>query len=203
MRDRQRVRVGDVWLAYREADSPGAPPMVLLHGLTSDSSAWETVAGRFRDHWHVIVPDFRGHGDSSWPGAYSFELMRDDVAGLVDQLGLGPAVFVGHSLGGVVAYLLAQKYPERVNCLVLEETPPPTPLGLPAPQRPTGATSFDWAARPAIVGQLNNPAPAWHEQLVRISAPTLVVAGGTGSHLPQDKIADMAARLPSTAAAIR
>jgi pimeloyl-ACP methyl ester carboxylesterase len=57
--------------------------------------------------------------------------------------------------------------------------------------------AFDWAARPAIVGQSNAPYPAWWAEIPQVSAPTLVIAGGVDSHLPQDRIAEMAARLPA------
>ncbi len=57
--------------------------------------------------------------------------------------------------------------------------------------------AFDWVARPAIVEQLNAPDPAWWAEIPQVDAPTLVIAGGMDSHLPQDKIADMAARFPA------
>lgn len=185
-----------VRLAYRESGSPEAPPLVLLHGLTSDGTAWDEVAAHFAATHRVLVPDLRGHGRSPRPGTYSFELMRDDVLALIDELALKEATFIGHSLGGVVAYLLAAREPSRVARLVLEETPPPVPLGLPTPQRPSGPLGFDWAARPAIVRQLNAPDPAWQDAQRTVRAPALVIAGGPGSHLPQDEMAKVAARIP-------
>ncbi|MFF4349553.1 alpha/beta fold hydrolase [Streptomyces sp. NPDC001530] len=185
-----------VRLAYRESGDPEAPPLVLLHGLTSDGSAWDAVAAHFAGSHRVVVPDLRGHGRSPHPGTYSFELMRDDVLALADELDLEEATFIGHSLGGVVAYLLAARQPGRVARLALEETPPPVPLGLPAPQRPPGPLGFDWAARPAIVRQLNAPDPAWQDAQRTVQAPVLVIAGGPESHLPQDEMAKMAARFP-------
>lgn len=183
-------------LAFRESGDPGAPPLVLLHGLTSDGTAWDEVAAHFAGSHRVLVPDLRGHGRSPHPGTYSFELMRDDVLAFVDERGLPRATFIGHSLGGVVAYLLAARHQGRVTSLVLEEAPPPVPLGLPEPQRPPGSLGFDWAARPAIVRQLNAPDPAWWAAPTKIAVPTLVIAGGPESHLPQDRMAEMAARFP-------
>ncbi|WP_030602602.1 alpha/beta fold hydrolase [Streptomyces fulvoviolaceus] len=186
-----------VRLAHRESGDAGAPPLVLLHGLTSDGTAWDEVAAHFADRHRVLVPDLRGHGRSPHPGTYSFELMRDDVLAFLDELALPDVVLIGHSLGGVVAYLLAALHPERVTRLVLEETPPPVPLDRPAPQRPSEPLAYDWAAREAIVGQLNSPDPAWREAPRAVAVPTLVVAGGPESHLPQDEIAAMAARFPA------
>ncbi|MET9385161.1 alpha/beta hydrolase [Streptomyces sp. NPDC002928] len=186
-----------VRLAYRESGDPEAPPLVLLHGLTSDGTAWDEVAAHFGDRHRVLVPDLRGHGRSPHPGTYSFELMRDDVAALVDELGLEKATFIGHSLGGVVACLLAARRPGLIERLVLEETPPPVPLNRPIPQRPSGPLPYDWAAREAIVRQLNAPDPARRDAPAYVTAPTMVVAGGPESRLPQDEIAAMAARFPA------
>jgi len=65
------------------------------------------------------------------------------------------------------------------------------------PSRPDGFLPFDWLALEAITEQRNNPDPAWWDDLVRITAPTLVVAGGPASHLPQDQMAAMARRIPN------
>ena len=184
-------------MAYRVWGDPAAPPLLLLHGLGSDGASWGGTVPAFADTWRVYAPDLRGHGRSSRPGLYSCELMRDDVLGFMDVLGLQRASWVGHSLGALVAYLVARHCPERVGRLVLEEMPPPVPLGLPEPQRPEGPIAFDWEVRPAIVGQLNAPDADWWDGIATVGVPTLVVAGGTESHLPQDRIAEMAQRFPA------
>lgn len=186
-----------VRLAHRESGDAGAPPLVLLHGLPSDGTVWDEVAAHFADRHRVLVPDLRGHGRSPHPGTYSFELMRDDVLAFLDELALPNVTSIGHSLGGVVAYLLAARYPERVTRPVLEETPPPASLNRPVPQRPSELLTFDWQAREEIVRQLNAPDPAWRDAPSAVTAPTPVVAGGPESHLPQDEIAAMAARFPA------
>ncbi|MFI1735160.1 alpha/beta fold hydrolase [Streptomyces acidicola] len=60
-------------LVHRESGSPEAPPLVLLHGVTSDGTAWDAVAAHFAARHRVLVPDLRGHGRSPHPGTYSFE----------------------------------------------------------------------------------------------------------------------------------
>lgn len=69
-------------------------------------------------------------------------------------------------------------------------------MGRAAGERPDGPLPFDWAVVPAIYAQLNEPDPAWWDRLTGITAPTLVIAGGPASHVPQDKVAEAAARLP-------
>jgi 3-oxoadipate enol-lactonase len=111
----------------------------------------------------------------------------------MDRIGL-----VGHSMGGTVAYLIAEKEPTRVGPLILEDTPPPYPAGRIAPEQPDEPPPFDWAVVPAIIGQLNDPDPAWWERLPQITAKTLIIGGGPGSHVSQDKIAEAAARIPGS-----
>jgi len=196
MTERLDVSVDGVRLACYIGGAADAPPLVLLHGLGSQASTWDTVAAEFAKHFRVLAIDQRGHGDSDRPGEYSFELMRDDILGVLDRLGLDRINLLGHSMGGTVAYLIAEKEPGRIGRLILEDTPPPFPAGRMASERPDEPVPFDWAVVPAIIGQLNDPDPAWWERLAEITAKTLIVAGGPDSHVPQDKIAEAAARVP-------
>ena len=117
--DQREIVTGGIRLAYRVAGDPGAPPMVLLHALGENSTDWAGVTGPLAASFRVFALDLRGHGDSDWPGTYSFQLMRDDVIGALDGLGLN-----------------------------------------------------------------------------RITAPTLLIGGGEASHIPQDKLTAVAARIP-------
>ncbi|MBB5868095.1 pimeloyl-ACP methyl ester carboxylesterase [Allocatelliglobosispora scoriae] len=186
-------------LAYRAGGNPGpdGTSVVLLHGLGGDASSWREVAPLLGDLGRTYAVDLRGHGDSPRPGDYSAELMRDDVVALLDELALERVVLVGHSLGGLVAYLVALASPERTLALVLEEPPPPVPLNRPDAVRPDEPTPFDWAVVPAIRAQVNHPDPRWWGQLATITVPTLLVAGGPESHVPQHLLAEMAAQFPN------
>jgi 3-oxoadipate enol-lactonase len=107
-------------------------------------------------------------------------------------------VLVGHSLGGLVALLVTLAAPDRVAALVLEETPPPVPLGIPVPTGlPDSAPFYDREIRPFVLATLNAPDPGWWAGLSAIAVPVLVVAGGPDSFLPQDAMAEMAARIPA------
>lgn len=196
MSDLQVVSVNGVRLAFLVAGEVGAPPVVLLPGRGLDHTDWARVIAHLAGSWRVYAPDLRGHGHSEWPGVYSLELMRDDVVALLDHLEVARATFVAHSLGGMVSCLIAEEYPDRVERLVLEDVPAPHPAGLPLPAKPEGALAFDWAMVEQTAYQRNHPDPAWLERLAKISAPTLVIAGGAPSHLPQDQVADLAARIP-------
>lgn len=195
--DHVDVTVSGVRLACQVSGPGDAPAMVLLHALGEQSSSWDAVIVEFAQSFRVVALDLRGHGGSDRPGSYSFELMRDDVLGVFDQLGLDKITLVGHSMGGAVAYLVAQAQPARIDRLILEDTPPPFPREpRPLPTRPEGPLPFDWAVVPAIVSQVDEPDPDWWRRLTDITAPTLLIAGGPGSHIPQDKLEEAAARLP-------
>ncbi|OEJ28363.1 hydrolase [Streptomyces agglomeratus] len=192
------VRANGVRIAYRTWGDPAAPPVVLLHGRSGNSAHWTHVARRLARTRRVYAPDLRGHGMSDWPGSYTYLRMRDDVRGFLDALGLGRADLVGHSMGGVVALLVAQAYPERVGRLVLEDPPAPFPAEprRPAPVRTDERLDFDREVVAATDAQYNDPDPGWAEGLSHISSPTLLLAGGPSSHLPQGPLARMAELIP-------
>ena len=198
VRDLPSVKVNGIELAYTVAGEVGLPPVVLLHALAEDSSGWSVVVEALVPRYRVYAVDLRGHGGSSRPGDYSLELMRSDVLGFLRALNLEGVSLIGHSLGGAVAYLVAEAEPERVRHLVLEEPPPPLPATPPraVPTKPSVPLPFDWRVLDAVVRQRNHPDPAWWEDLNLICAHTLVIAGGTGSHLPQDQIVALAGRIP-------
>jgi pimeloyl-ACP methyl ester carboxylesterase len=194
--ERIDVTVNGVRLACYVRGAADAPALVLLHGLTGQASTWDETGAKFAEFFRVYAVDIRGHGESDRPGDYSFEKMRDDVIGLLDQLGLDQISLLGHSMGGTVAYLIAEQQPGRIRRLVLEDTPPPSPIERPVPQRPDEPVPFDWPVVPGIFRQLNEPDPAWWDRLAEITAPTLIVSGGATSHVPQDEVAEAAARIP-------
>jgi len=121
----RHVTVGDVRLAIAEAGA-GQRPLLLVHGFTGakeDFTPW--LDGLAEAGWHAVAPDLRGHGSSSQPAdesAYSFELMARDMLGLADTLGWERYVLLGHSMGGMVAQVMACAAPERLDALVLMDT---------------------------------------------------------------------------------
>lgn len=197
------VEVREVGLAdgivikCRLSGDPDAPAMVLLHALGEQASSWDQVGARFATRFRVVALDLRGHGASTWPGTYSFTLMRDDVLGVLDALALHDLVLIGHSMGGTVAYLVAQAQPRRIARLVVEDVPPPYPRQRPVPARPAGELPFDWKVVPAIVEEVNDPSLRWWKHLPDITAPTLLIGGGPTSHIPQHLLVDVSRAVPN------
>jgi pimeloyl-ACP methyl ester carboxylesterase len=121
------VTVNSVTLAVRRNGHVGSTPVVLLHGLSSHGAVYDGVIEAIEvleDQYELHRLDFRGHGRSSRrPGTYDIDHhVADVIAYLEEQVGR-PAFLVGHSLGGVVAHVLAQRRPELVLGL-FEEDPP-------------------------------------------------------------------------------
>jgi pimeloyl-ACP methyl ester carboxylesterase len=116
----RRITVSGLTLRVREWPGDG-PPIVLVHGLASNSRIWDDVAARLADRFHVVALDQRGHGLSDRPSdqAYDFASVAGDLRGVVEALGLGRATIVGHSWGGNVALVYAAEYPEATRALVL------------------------------------------------------------------------------------
>lgn len=85
------------------------PPILLLHGLGGDMSAWETLAPQVNGR--CVAVDLRGHGKSP-DGPWEWEAVLDDLESTVVRFGLKDPVVVGHSLGGVLAGMWARRHPE-------------------------------------------------------------------------------------------
>ncbi|NUT32043.1 MAG: alpha/beta hydrolase [Hamadaea sp.] len=103
---------------YYETHGAGKP-LILLHGGLGSGEMYGPILAQFADHHQVILVDLQGHGrtaDIDRP--LHIALMADDIAALIDHLGLDKPDVVGYSLGGGVALLTAVKYPEKIGKLV-------------------------------------------------------------------------------------
>jgi pimeloyl-ACP methyl ester carboxylesterase len=104
---------------YHETHGAGRP-MILLHGGLGSGEMFGPVIGALAANHKVIVPDLQGHGrtaDVDRP--IDIRLMADDIAALIDHLGLEKPDLVGYSLGGGVAFFTAVKFPDKVGRLVM------------------------------------------------------------------------------------
>ncbi|MGW2518930.1 alpha/beta fold hydrolase [Streptomyces sp. NPDC001617] len=82
------------------------------------------MASFLAEHYHVFALTQRGHGESAWPGDYSFELGCGDLEAFSDALALGRFTLIGHSMGARVGCVFAEKWPERIERMVWEDTAP-------------------------------------------------------------------------------
>lgn len=99
-------------------------PILFLHGWGMSSRVWKYQVERLSEKFKTVTLDLRGHGGSSPSDDYTFEALARDVKEFIEGLSLGPASLVGWSMGGSVAMMVANKFPEIVSTLVLVNTTP-------------------------------------------------------------------------------
>ena len=142
---------------------PGAPRVLLVHGLQSAANAWWQIAdGLARAGLHVTAPDLRGHGSS--PSAVRYRLV--DLVADLEGLGEGWDLMVGHSLGGALtAYALAHN-PDFARRAVLID--PPIEL----PDEHFEAIVAEQLAELAVTdpAAIQRANPAWHPEDCRLKA---------------------------------
>ncbi|MFL5579509.1 MAG: alpha/beta fold hydrolase [Gemmatimonadaceae bacterium] len=97
-------------------------PAVFLHPFPADRTYWAPQLGALVDHSRCIAPDLRGFGESTVGPPYTVDQYADDVAVLLDVLGVERAVVCGLSLGGYVALAFWRRHRHRVRALVLADT---------------------------------------------------------------------------------
>jgi len=107
--------INGIRLAYDDCGS--GPAVVLIHGFPLCRRMWRPqVEALTAADYRVVTPDLRGFGDSEAPdGPCTMEIFADDVAGLLDYLGIERAIVGGMSMGGYVLLNLLERYPERIG----------------------------------------------------------------------------------------
>jgi pimeloyl-ACP methyl ester carboxylesterase len=160
-----RVAANGIELAYETFGDAGAPPVVLIMGLATQMIGWpdELCEDLAQRGFFIVRFDNRDVGESTYlrdlppprmadivvrrrPPPYSIGDMADDVAGLVDGLGLGDVHLVGASMGGFIAQTVALKHADRVRTLTLIMTS-------------TGSRLVG-QAKPRVLARLLRPRPA-------------------------------------------
>jgi pimeloyl-ACP methyl ester carboxylesterase len=108
-------------MEYEEAGT--GTPVVLLHAFPLSSAMWRPQREALADDMRLILPNLRGFGATDgFTATPSLERMADDVAALLDALGIGRAVVGGLSMGGYVALAFARKHAARLRGLILADT---------------------------------------------------------------------------------
>jgi pimeloyl-ACP methyl ester carboxylesterase len=111
------------------SDAPSSDALLILfvHGFPHAGRFWSPVVQALARRpeaagWRVVAPDLRGFGSAPPAPPLTLEQFADDLAGVLDGLGVRRAVVCGLSMGGYVALALWRRHPERVRALVLADT---------------------------------------------------------------------------------
>jgi pimeloyl-ACP methyl ester carboxylesterase len=111
-------------MSFAYVDEGSGPPIVLVHGSVSDYREWSKQMAQLARRYRVIAYSRRYHWPNLPPGKdadASVERQADDLAAIIQKMGVAPAHIVGHSFGGAVALNLTLRHPELVRTLVLAE----------------------------------------------------------------------------------
>jgi len=118
-----QIKANGIQINYELSGKKGAPVVVLSHSLNSSLLMWNPQMEALNPHFQVLRYDIRGHGGSDTPsGAYTLELLGEDVIGLLDALSINKVHFVGLSMGGMIGQSLALNYVHRLRSLALCDT---------------------------------------------------------------------------------
>ncbi len=206
-------------------------PLLLIHGgiLTGDS--WQPYLAAFEEHYRVITPDTRGHGRTTNPtGSMSFGLLADDMAALVQALGLQKPLICGYSDGGQVVLEMGMRYPNLPQAIVVggaytelteasrawvrstlgDEQSPDVDIEQFERDNPDFAAMLQQTHGPeAWKALLKQIKPMWNATLnytpddfARVVAPTLVLLGDRDGFVPVEEGVAMYRLLPNAEFAV-
>ena len=168
-----KILNGSIELNVTEDGLPSAPPILLLHGITSYSGTWDWLVPDLAEHFRVLSLDFRGHGKSDRAAEqYLSSGYISDAITVLEQVAGQPAIVMGHSLGGATTAALAQRHPELLKAAIMEDP----------------ALGLGGSGKPALEG--NSLLTSF--KLMRESVPRLQASGIT-----VNRLVDILAATPS------
>jgi 3-oxoadipate enol-lactonase len=157
--------VNGIRLAYSDTHD-GQPVVLLVHGFPLNRSMWDPQLGVLRARARVIAPDLRAFGASEAgpPGPLTMQQHADDLAALLDALGIDRVIYCGLSMGGYIGFAFWRAHRERIQALILADTR----ATVDAPEgRHARLVMADLAET------LNSPQPAVDGMLPKMFSPTL------------------------------
>jgi pimeloyl-ACP methyl ester carboxylesterase len=114
--------VDGVKVFYREAGSPGAPKLLLLHGFPSASHMFRNLIPLLADKFHIVAPDLPGFGQSDMPPRDQFSYTFDHIAGVIDRftevIGFDRFAIYVFDYGAPTGFRIAARHPERITAII-------------------------------------------------------------------------------------
>ena len=165
------MRINDVAIHYYRTGDGEKPPLILIHGFSDSGLCWTPVARELEDSYDVIMPDMRGHGCSSRVGRGEEVDMAADVVRLIGDLNLKRPIVGGHSMGSMVTFDLASRFPRLPRAMFFED---PLwslePLGMDEGDNSIVAWARTLPGIPLdeMIEGYTRDNPTWSDELVRI-----------------------------------
>lgn len=175
-------------LHHLDWGNEGRPPIVLVHGSRLHAHVWNHFSRRFRDRFHIIAVDQRGHGESAWGAEsdYRLEELYRDLRAVIEARGLARYTLIGHSLGGRVSMLYAHRHHAELERLVLVDITPgraSVPLA-PAPAPAAAALpARDFESEEAAIAHLARAMSRAPRDLVEESVRRGLRTNGAGRYV--------------------
>lgn len=118
-----KTRANGIEVNYEIHGRVGAPWLVLSHSLACSVRMWDPQIAALKDQYQILACDTRGHGATeATKGAYTLELLADDLFSLLKRLNIEEAHYCGLSMGGMIGQTFALKYPGVFQSLTLADT---------------------------------------------------------------------------------
>lgn len=185
----RNLRVDGLDFNVREVGSKD-PALVFIHYWGGTGRTWDLVAKPLSESHRCIAPDLRGWGASDKKaGSYDLHAQADDVAGIIQALGLSRYILVGQSMGGKIAQILGARRPPGLKGLVLVAPAPPTSIGAPKEQRDAMLRSYQSAAGVDAALSIISHRPLSPELRKQVAEDTLGGAPAAKSAWPQEGMA--------------
>ncbi|MBC7803912.1 MAG: 3-oxoadipate enol-lactonase [Candidatus Parcubacteria bacterium] len=186
-----KKRVNGIEVSYEVHGKEGAPWLTLSHSLACSVRMWDPQIAALKDRYRILAYDTRGHGGSeATKGAYTLELLADDLCFLLRELGIAKTHFCGLSMGGMIGQTFALKYPGIFQTLLLADTTSRYPEGAAALWaeriRTAEAQGMEPLAQPTLERWFTEPFrrnnPAVVESIRRLIVATPVAGYAGCSH---------------------
>jgi N-formylmaleamate deformylase len=166
---RKSVRANGIEHSWLEYGSATDPKLIIVPGITSPAVTWDATSRRLAEMFHVLTLDVRGRGESDHPvTGYTLTDYSADLAGIIEQLGVGAPAILGHSMGARIATAFAHKYPGLRGPVLVVDPPLTGPGRAPLPLPLAFYLDRIRAAREArSAADMERFYPGWAPELVR------------------------------------
>ena len=166
-----KTRVNGIEVNYELHGKEGAPWLVLGHSLACSVRMWDPQIEALKDSYRILAYDTRGHGATEAPkGAYTLELLADDLYFLLKELNVTANHFCGLSMGGMIGQTFVLKYPGVFKTLTLADTT----SRYPAEAAPVWAQRVKTAEAKGMESLAQPTLERWFTEPFRKSKPAVV-----------------------------